>query len=235
MSNLLQASKTFGVAGTALLHLWVIHACVFEAPQSIKKPLPPPEPLRVNLADTSAPVRPPQFVSPIPETKPPIQETTIPDISPPVQKTPLPTESIASSLPDIQSKSDRSADAFPERVSPSATSTTVQRSGESGAQKIEDARQALLSVLIAGLEREKRYPAAARRLGIEGQVMAVVRVDSQGRIISASVVGNESDPMLERATLEALERVQKKWIPMPLPEPMILNIPIRYNLEKNSQ
>jgi TonB family protein len=106
-----------------------------------------------------------------------------------------------------------------------------EREAEARARAIEEAKQAVISALVASLEREKRYPTAAHRLGIEGQVMALVHVDTQGRIISASTKGNESEPMLERATREALLRVQKKWVPMPLPEPMTLNIPIRYNLE----
>jgi hypothetical protein len=38
--------------------------------------------------------------------------------------------------------------------------------------------------------------------------------------------------VLEKATTEALQRVQKKWRPVPLPEPVTVNVPIRYNLEK---
>jgi len=234
MSNPLQISKAFGAAGTVALHILIFfHAFVFKYSRYITKPLPPPEPLRIELTEASAAsFQPPQLVPQIPETKAPLQETTIPDIVSPVQKTPMLSESSASNLPEVQSKPAQFVEPFPERASAPATAHRPEQGRESGTQKIEEAKQAVLSSLIAGLEREKRYPTAARRLGIEGQVTASVHLDSQGRIISASVKRNESEPMLERATVEALERVQKKWNPMPLPEPMILNIPIRYNLNK---
>jgi len=232
MGNPLQISKAFGVAGTVLLHILIfLHAFVFKYSRYTTKPLPPAEPLRIKLTEpVYQPLRP---VPQIPETKPLVQETAIPDAAPPIQKTPISSESSASNLPEAQSKPTQFAEHFPERAP--ASPTTVRRpeqEREAGAQKLEEVRQAVLSALIVSMEREKRYPASARRLGIEGQVMAIVRLDSQGRIISTSAKGNESESMLERATLEALERVQKKWTPMPLPEPMILNIPIRYNLEK---
>jgi len=233
MSNPLQTSKAFGAVGTVLLHILIIYACTFKVRQSITKPVPPAEPLRINLAEPFATsFQVPQIVSEMPETKPPVQAATIQDIAPLVQKTPSQAESGASNLPEVQSKPIQFAEPFLESASvPTTTMQHSEHEGETRAQMTEKTKQAVLSLLIASLEREKRYPAAARRLGIEGQVMASVHLNSQGRIISASAKGSESEPMLERATLEALQRVQKKWLPIPLTESMILNVPIRYSLE----
>ncbi|MDR0499219.1 MAG: TonB family protein [Holophagales bacterium] len=233
MGNLPQASKAFGVAGTAILHLWIILICVFAVPRSITKPLPPEEPLRIRLAEASVAYLQSPIVPEMPDIKPSVQEITMPDAVTLDQKTPvLAEESNASNPKEEQLKPARVVEALTERASsfPVAVQHNEQEM-EVRAKKLEEAKQAVISVLVASLEREKRYPAAAHRLGIEGQVMALVRVDSQGRIVSTSAKGNEPEPMLERATLEALQRVQKKWTPMPLPEPMTLNIPIRYNLE----
>jgi protein TonB len=218
-------SKAFGVAGAALLHSCVVLACVFASNSPIAKPLQRAEPLRINMTEPAAPTfRPPPPTptptSDAPKPKPAENETKPPDTAEPLAESAVAPEGLAEPVQHREPVS-----------GPTATAGHQQGSGAQ-ARTLEETKQAILAALIASLELEKRYPAAARRLGIEGLVMAQVQIDSMGRIVGTGIKGSGSDPMLEKATSDALQRVQKKWRPVPLSEPITVNVPIRYNLEK---
>jgi len=220
MGDLARTSKTFGVAGTAILHLCIVQACIFNSTRSIIKPVPRIELMRVSIAEPAPPslrLPKPTLAPEAPKTKPLEPEPKLPDVEP-LAQSPM-DNSIAL---ETQREPVRLAEPI---SSPQATTGHYQGSGR--ARTREEIEQALLD----NVEREKRYPAAARRLGVEGLVIAQVQIDSQGRIVGVNIKGNGADPMLERATMEALQRIQKKWNPTPLTEPMMLNIPIRYSME----
>jgi protein TonB len=217
-------SKAFGAAGAAALHSCVVLACVLVSTRPAAKPPQRVEPLRINLAEPVAPTfrpPPPTPVADAPKPRPIENETKPPDAEPPVESAAAP-EGLDGLAEPAQSK---------EPVSGPAATTDHQRGGGGRARTLEEAKQAILAALVASLEQEKRYPAAARRLGVEGLVMAQVQIDGAGRIVGAGVKGS-ADPLLEKAAADALQRVQKKWRPIPLPEPVTVNVPIRYNLEK---
>jgi protein TonB len=225
MGDLAGKSRAFGVAGAALLHSCVVLACVLASTGPITKPLQRIEPLRINLAEPAAPTfRPPPPVPAAapsaPKPKPAENETKPPDAV-----EPLAESTVAPDGPPEPAH-------FREPVSGPTATTDHQQGGGTRARTLEEAKQAIIAALIASLEQEKRYPAAARRLGIEGLVTAQVQIDSLGRIVGAGIKGGGSDPMLERATTEALQRVQKRWRPVPMLEPVTVNVPIRYSLEK---
>jgi protein TonB len=226
MGYLASKSRAFGAAGAAVLHSCIVLACVLVSTRPVAKPLRRVEPLRINLAEPTAPTfRPPPPTpvadAPRPTRPKPIEnETRPPDPEPQVESAVAP-EGLDGLAEPAQSK---------EPVS-GLTATTDQQQGGGRARTLEEAKQAILTALVASLEQEKRYPAAARRLGVEGLVMAQVQIDGAGRIVGAGVKGS-ADPLLEKAAADALQRVQKKWRPIPLPEPVTVNVPIRYNLEK---
>lgn len=238
MPSLAQASKACGFTGTAMLHCGILLACLFMAAQAAPTPLPPPvEAIRITLAEPAAAPAPSPRAVPVsePPAPVPIVEETPPEAAPPVQDAQAKPKENKPKPRKVQTKPVPARTHLPEKAvdAPSAVAPQPDQALLARTRRAEEARQTLLSALIARLEREKRYPVAARRLGLEGQVMAVVRVDAQGRITSVSANADEAQAVLERATLEALQRVQENWKPTPVPEPMTLRIPVRYSL-KNS-
>jgi protein TonB len=239
MTSLARTSKKFGFAGTAMLHCGILMTClVVVVPRAVPIPLPPPvETLRITLAEPVAASPPKPQAAPAPEppvTVPVVEKAMPPEVVPPVAKPPVTPNPAPRNPRPVQAKPSPPQEASPQTVS--AVPPLPQQPDQESltrAQRAAEARQTLLSALVARLEREKRYPTAARRLGIEGQVMAMVQVDSQGRIISVSARSGEEQAILEKATLDALQRVQAKWSPVPVPEAMTLNIPIRYSLNNS--
>jgi protein TonB len=224
MGYLASKSRVFGVAGAAARHSCIVLACVLVSTKPVAKPLRRVELLRINLAEPTAPTfrpPPPTPVADAPKPRSIENETKPSDAEPQVENAVAP-EGLDGLAEPAQSK---------EPVSSPTTTTDQQQGGGGRARTLEEAKQAILTALVASLEQEKRYPAAARRLGIEGLVMVQVQIDGTGRIVGAGVKGS-ADPLLEKAAADALQRVQKKWRPLPLPEPVTVNVPIRYNLEK---
>ena len=78
------------------------------------------------------------------------------------------------------------------------------------------------------LERNKRYPAAARQRGERGITEISFSLDRQGRVVSSRIVRSSGSSALDQATLELVSRVQ----PFPAPPSEMagieLTVPIRF-------
>lgn len=88
--------------------------------------------------------------------------------------------------------------------------------------------------LYQRLAREKSYPSAARRAGLEGEVVVEVRIDSEGEILSVALHESSGHGSLDRAALEAVRSLKR----FPAPPSALawnekrLQIPIRYRLDQ---
>ena len=88
------------------------------------------------------------------------------------------------------------------------------------------------SLLVATLERNKRYPAEAQARGDHGVAELAFSVDRSGRVHHARIVASSGSSLLDRETLAMLERAA----PLPPPPPEIAGheipivVPIRYNM-----
>jgi protein TonB len=51
-----------------------------------------------------------------------------------------------------------------------------------------------------------RYPAAARRRGVEGTVLVRLKVDGRGRVLDAEVLRSSGSKLLDEAAASALRR-----------------------------
>ncbi len=228
-------SRRLGFLGALLVHGGIAAFLLVGVSQALPTPLPPPvEAVVITLSDPSpgpqsapAPAAPEEPPSPPREETPPPPPEPTPAVEKVVEK---PVERPRKQTPPKPRRAEPAAPSAA-RTSPSSTSAGTGTPHASAATA--EARQTLLSALIARIEREKRYPPAARRLGLEGVVQVEVRVDVQGRIISVRTREGQAHTVLEKATRETLQRVQEDWKPMPMPEATTLNIPIRYSL-KNS-
>ena len=86
------------------------------------------------------------------------------------------------------------------------------------------------SLLVATLERNKRYPAEAEARGEYGTAELAFDVDRRGRVRHARIAHSSGSGLLDRATLAMLDRA----VPLPPPPPEIAGaeipivVPIRY-------
>ncbi len=88
------------------------------------------------------------------------------------------------------------------------------------------------SLLLAQLERHKRYPPEAQSRGEQGVAQIAFSIDRRGRVHSPHIVRSSGSNLLDRATMSLVERAQ----PLPPPPPEIpgtqiaITVPIRYNI-----
>jgi protein TonB len=88
------------------------------------------------------------------------------------------------------------------------------------------------SLLVATLERNKRYPSEAQSRGEHGVAQLAFSVDRRGGVHGARIVRSSGSSLLDRETLAMLERAA----PLPPPPPEVggaeiaIVVPIRYNM-----
>lgn len=88
------------------------------------------------------------------------------------------------------------------------------------------------TALMLRLQRYKRYPVAARARGVQGVARLAFSVDRSGRVHHARIARSSGSSLLDRATIQLIERAQ----PLPPPPTEIhgaqipIVVPIRYNL-----
>lgn len=77
------------------------------------------------------------------------------------------------------------------------------------------------------IERAKRYPALARRLGMEGTVHVEFRIARDGSVEGVKVAKSSGYPLLDEASVQAIKRA----VPLPI-VPGKIRVPISYLLHK---
>lgn len=93
-----------------------------------------------------------------------------------------------------------------------------------------EALQRLARALAQAFERVRRYPTAAKRIGIEGEALLSVSVNQAGQILGIEKKG-ELHPYLEAALSEAVSAMQSRWQPVEaLPEPVRIEMNAFYKL-----
>jgi protein TonB len=83
------------------------------------------------------------------------------------------------------------------------------------------------------IESNKSYPFAARRRGMEGEVLLQVKIDENGKLVSLELLSSSGHDLLNRAA----EKVVRTAAPFPVPESFWLgdvefSIPIAYAIIK---
>lgn len=88
------------------------------------------------------------------------------------------------------------------------------------------------SMLLAQLERHKRYPPEAQSRGEQGIAQIAFSIDRRGHVHNPHIVRSSGSSLLDQATMSLVERAQ----PLPPPPPEIpgtqiaITVPIRYNI-----
>lgn len=242
-SSLCRVCRVVGICGTLaghaalLIFLWLmIHqADSRDLPLPVESSLialhvvsapAPSAPVPETPSTSEAPESPttppePEIVMPIPEPE------AEPEIKPALEKAetlPLPKEKPkerpARKAPPSQAQPVRSTPA----ASPSSEAIVPNASAQA------QARQTLLSYLLAQFEKYKHYPATARKLGLEGVVHVAVSVDSRGNLISIQLKDDDTHPVLRKATADTIEKIRNNWRPQVYPHAVSIVVPLRYSL-----
>jgi protein TonB len=166
-----------------------------------------------------------------------------PDPVKPVEKIELPQEPKAEPLavavpPKVVEKPKEKRPKQVHASLASAPSSAAQRAERAAAlapgaaARDADALPNWKSLLVATLERAKRYPDEAQSRGEQGTAELAFSVDRRGGVHRARIVRSSGSSLLDRATLAMLQRAT------PLPPPpaelsgaeISIVVPIRYNI-----
>jgi protein TonB len=224
-----------GLVGSALFHAALLFLILSWKPRSVsvepataveiavverEKPPPPPEPPKVEEKKPEPPpkaVRPrAKLLPPPPKEAPPPPQELKEDLPPPPNEPPEEAKPQAPVMIGISMSSTTSGGGFAAPVG-----NSLYGSAPKVAPKPEDVRSyaspagryvppykvAELPVVL--VEVKAQYPAEARKLGLEGQVVLRVTVDATGKVSSAKVIKGIGNGFDESA-LEAMRRFKFK-------------------------
>lgn len=249
--TLLRRSRRWGMCGTILSGAGILLGLMGLGPvQELKAQPEPRPPVVVQLMTTQPeakanPPETPQTEIPGPPGRAPeigeITEPEAPAMSPvvPLKK---PSPQIAAPQKTVHQKTAQKSRPAPERgpqptpsgdvgtppppvAGPSAASSATAK--DTGEQT-----QALLARVVEQLEKHKRYPQAARKLGLEGVVRLQVRFSPQGGMVHIRLLDSKAHAMLCKSGLESMRKVQELWAAQPLERETVLDIAVRYTLER---
>ncbi|WP_428481544.1 TonB family protein [Pyruvatibacter mobilis] len=179
-----------------------------KAPPEPKKPATKPKPVKPKPVKLKKPQPQPKK----PQPKKPVQQAPRP--APPV----IQPETEAEPAPATRA-------AAPTRGE-GAAAPTVGLGGQQTRTVDNDA--AYLADLRARIERQRRYPADARRRGDEGVATAAIVIAPDGSLASVSITGTSGSYSLDRMAKRMVSRAAP--FPPPPRAPYRLNLPIVFSL-----
>lgn len=123
--------------------------------------------------------------------------------------------------------------AMPAPSAPDFAAPAVGRS----ANPPSNAEQAWEGLVLAQLERNKRYPAAAQRAGMQDVVMVRLTLDRKGRVTDAKIRRSNGYGPLDAEVLALARRASP--LPAPPPEvagdPLVLTVPVEFFMKKRGR
>lgn len=246
MTQLCRKSNRCAFAGMILLHALVAASLLISVSVATKLPTAKAvESLHITLAEAVAAATP-ITSTPVPEEEVMPEEEVVPETPavPPAPK-PEPVQENVNLKPKeknkpkeqtkTQPKAQAQAKPAQQEQTEAAPQSNIDPTSASAAQSLSVAReqksmQNAVSALLARIEREKRYPNSARRLGLEGNILIRVEIDKQGNILNFRLKTDEAHPILQKSAQQAMERVYKKWKPVPVLQAVVVEVPIRFEL-----
>ena len=119
---------------------------------------------------------------------------------------------------------------------PAKTAAAAPVQGASSAA-VSKAEQTWEGLVLAQIERKKRFPSEAERAGQQDLVYIDVTVDRRGRVLKAIVERSQHFPALDSAALDAIRRAS----PLPAPpnseggDTITFAVPIEFYINHNSE
>lgn len=212
-------TRAVGLGGTATVGL-VTALCLLVTWHVVEPMTAPPSLTVVNLDSLEAPPEPAREVPEGPEQvqqeelKPkvqepdPVPEIVVPRISAITQPTPPPVEQTAI------------ADPVPETTAPKSIPAPPARQASSNADLSWEA------LIMARLEKHRRYPAAARSRGEQGVAFVTFRMNREGHVLSSRISRSSGSARLDQAALETLKRADP-LPPIPNDKPSELELTVQ--------
>ncbi len=101
-----------------------------------------------------------------------------------------------------------------------------------GTQERPDGKSKALGAILDALNRHKRYPKQARRIGAEGMVQLLVTISADGKVSACSLGKGSGFGVLDTAT----ERLGEKLVGLDIPsvrggKGFQVLVPVRYSLK----
>ncbi|MFK4872794.1 TonB family protein [Novosphingobium sp. ZW T3_23] len=215
-------ARLFGVLGTGTLCALSLGIALF-AWHKVQTAPTPSEPVTVTVQPLAAPSEqveevpegPRQVeqrqVKPQQQERPPSPEIVIPRLAPASLPGTPPVEEAKPAPPVAETTAPRSLRAPPAREASSARAATWE------------------ALLLAHLEKYRRYPSAARGRREEGVAYVVFRMNRAGAVLSAAILRSSHSAVLDRAALETLRRAQPlPEIPEDMSDPLELSVPVEF-------
>lgn len=197
-----------------------------------------PPAMAIELApEPAGPVTPPHDTPPEPQPRPrpaeQVKKLEIPDL-PRMAKAPdsatLPTKAPPPPPERVPPPPPPSAQNPAPRAKAAAPATGQPTNGASNAQQSWEGR------VLARLEQKKRYPAEARRDGLEDTVYVRITIDRRGRVLASSIVRSRRYGVLDDAVRDLVRRAD----PLPaLPDSMdvdqyTVTVPVDFYIKKRA-
>ncbi|WP_255265987.1 energy transducer TonB family protein [Sphingopyxis terrae] len=220
-------TRLFGIAGTAAVIGLVLAAALFTwttVYQPVRATSPPLT--VVELQPLAAPPEPVRNVAPGREQV----EKQEAELEPVTEPIPIPLVQIAA--PTMSARDLRApvkivdpGPAVPETTAPkSVAAPTADRLSN-------DVRPDWEGLILARLERYRRYPARARAARQQGTVYVRFKMNRSGMVLSSAIVKKSGSYDLDQAALQTLDRAQPlPAIPADRPDVVELTIPVEFFL-----
>lgn len=220
-------TRAVGACGTGGIFALLAFAAFFTW-RVVQPIVAPPAPLVVDLLSFTAPPEPVQEVPEGPqqveqkaqkpeerEEKPEPPEIVV------VQPSPIAT----AAEPPVETA--KAADPVPQTTAPKSLPAPPANHASSNTEVTWEA------LLLAHLEKYRRYPAAARARREQGVVHVTFRMNRQGQLLSAAIARSSGSAALDRAALDTLRRAQPlPPIPADKPDPLELSVPVEFFVKR---
>ncbi len=218
-------TRLFGMGGTAGVFLLILGGALL-AWQAVQPMIAPPA---VAVFDVAPPAAPDQPVEEVPEgprqveqqARKPKEQVERPE---PPRIVVLPPSPVAIPAPP-PAEPVQAADPVPETTAPKSLPAPPANRVSNNAKATWE------GLLLAHLEKYRRYPGASRSRREQGVVHVRFRMNRQGQVLSASVIQSSGFPALDQAALDTLRRAQPlPAIPEDKPDELTLTIPVEFFL-----
>lgn len=185
--------------------------------------------LEVEMVQRQAPVRPASEQPPGPQQTRASPRPVLPRPQVQARRQPAPPPDVETLA--VAPQLHRQQDA---PQAPPAPETTAPPSLPAPPAQTAASARSWQSLLLAHLERRKRYPAEARAQRRQGVSYVRFSLDRQGRVVSAELERSSGHAALDREAIALLGRAQP--LPKPPPEvagdPIVLSVPVEFFIDQ---
>ena len=202
------------------------------APRQDPVELPPDPPMQEAQPEPEQKVETPPEVLPLPPLPPlPTPEVVTTVLPPPPEQPEKEVEDKPPPPKPVRAKKKPAPRTTPTASAP--TRADAPASSQLGVSpEASRAQASWRDLLMAHLQRHKRYPAGAQSRGEQGTVVLSFSMDRNGHVLSRSVARSSGVPELDQEVLAMIQRAQPlPAFPPAMPQArMSLTVPIRFNV-----